>query len=153
MTFASVMPPEWVLKAILKQGGAFKASHEFRDEGQKERYFFVANRSPASDELIVLLTPTTQIDKRRRHHRERADLVLVAVGPSDYVDIARPSVIDCESPIRWPRATFEAQALAGKYKPLPALPTAIFVRILAAISESRTLSLMEKRLILEPDTA
>lgn len=66
-----------VLRTLLVPGGAFQASYEFLDEGVKSRLFVVANRSPATDEKIILFSTTTQIEKRRRHHGTRADLVLV----------------------------------------------------------------------------
>jgi hypothetical protein len=151
MTLASVVPPALILKAILVRGGAFKATYQFSTEGLKERYFFVINRRPDADDKVVLLTASTQEEKRRQCHGARADVILVTVEPAEYSELRQRSVIDCESLIKRPRKDFEAQALARAYKPLPVLPESVIGRIVCAIAASRTLSTAEKRLILEPD--
>jgi hypothetical protein len=147
------MTPEEILRAIMVPGGAFKARYQYWDEGEKDRYFFVANRRPDVDEKLILFTATTQESKRRAHYRARADLVLVTIEPAEYPSLAVRSVVDFESPpIKRARTVFEQHALDGKYRPLPALPDAIFQRMLGAVAESRGLSVAEKRLILSPDS-
>lgn len=148
----AVHPPS-VLRAVLVPGGAFRALYECLDEGPKNRFFFVANREPANDQTIILFSPTTQIEKRRSHHRHRADLVLVPLDSTVYPDVTSPCVIDCESWIKRKRAVFEEQALAGLYSPRTPLPLRLLAKIRAGVSASRTLSPAEKRLILAPDAA
>lgn len=121
-------------------------------EGIKDRYFFVANHSPATDDTIILLTTSTQVEKRRARHGARASLVLVTLEPSEYAELATTSVIDCDCAlIKRPRDKFETQALAREYKPLPRLPDPVIGRIRAAVAGARTLSAVEKRLVLGPE--
>lgn len=137
-----------VLRTLLVPGGAFQASYEFSDEGAKSRLFVVANRSPATDEKIILFSSTTQIDKRRKHHGGRADVILVPLDPKLYDGVTEPSVLDCESPVRRKRSDFVKHVEDHKYAPRTAVPASIMAKIVEAVRESRTLSPAEKRLIL-----
>jgi len=152
VNLGEVFPPELLLQAVLVRGGAFRADYEFWNEGLKERYFFVGNHEPHNDEKVLLFTSTTQIDKRQRHHRERAKLVLVEISKTDYPEIEQDSVIDCDCAIvRRARNDFEAQAKRREYRPLTPLPESIMAKICDAVRAAKTLSPVEKRTILGPD--
>lgn len=81
---ASPSASKLTLGALLVRGGAFWATYECHNEGMKRRLHVVANQNPAGDEKILLFTATTQIGKRRKHHKNRADLVLVPLDPAIY---------------------------------------------------------------------
>jgi len=142
-----VAPTALIARAILVRGGAFRAEYECLDEGKKQRFFFVANLNPENDSKIMLFTATTQIERRRKHHGNRADIVLVPLDPMTYPDIKQACVIDCESPIKRTREEFNRGVHAREYAPLGALPSTVCLRIAAAVREARTLSPTEKRLI------
>jgi hypothetical protein len=137
-----------LLQTILVRGGAFKARYECFDEGEKERIFVVANLKPTGDDKIMLFTATTQIHKRRKHHRARADLVLVPLDPLTYDGVTEKCVLDCESPVRRKRTDFLKDVEGHVYTPLTTVPESIMAKIVAAVRETRTLSPAEKRLIL-----
>jgi hypothetical protein len=121
-------------------------------EGEKDRFFFVANNDPQNSETIFLVTATTKIESRLKRHGARAGLVVVIVTRADYAELTEDSAVDCDCPIiKRPRAKFEAQARAKEYQPLPRLPEEIISKIHAAIASARTLSANDKRLILGPE--
>lgn len=152
MTLISVFPPGLVLQTILVRGGAFKARYEYSDEGERMRFFFVANSDPVSSETIFLLTATTQTDKRLKKHGARAKLVVVDLPKMDYPSIDVDSVIDCDCKIiRRPREIFELHSRSQKYHPLPRLLGTILSWVHSAIASARTLSANDKRLILGPE--
>lgn len=148
MKLSEVAPSKLILQTILVRGGAFLADYEFDGKGVKSRYFVVANHNPANDETIILFTATTQIDKRRAHRKDRADVILVPLDPVTYDGVKAPCVLDCESAIRRKRADFVKHVEERKYMPLTTLPEIIMARVVAAVREARTLSPAEKRLIL-----
>jgi hypothetical protein len=142
-------------RTLLVRGGAFHARYECLDEGAKERFFVVANINPANDDRIILFTATTKIAKRRAHHGQRADRVLVQLDPNEYDGVTEACVLDCESPVKRARGAFLRDVDERKYEPAATVPGSIMNRIAAAVRASRTLSAAEKRLIigdLEPGT-
>ena len=139
-----------VTRTLLAHGGAFRAAYQFLDEGHKERIFIVANAAPASDQKIILFSPTTQIEKREAHHKSRASLVLVPLHPSMWDGVTEPCVLDCEAPVKRKVEDFLKHCEEHKYKPLTSVPEAIMQKVVAAVGESRTLSAAEKRLVLGP---
>ncbi len=148
MKLFEAAPPDLVLRTLLVQGGAFTAKYEFLDEGAKKRFFVVANLDPENADTIILFTSTTQITKRRKHHKERAGLVLVPLNPKTYDGVVEECVIDCESPIKRKQADFLRDVKGRQYAPVTSVPEDIMKMIIEAVKEARTLSLAEKRLIL-----
>jgi hypothetical protein len=137
-----------VLQTLLVRGGAFRARCEFLSEGPKERIFVVANLKPAEDATIILFSATTQIAKRRAHHKGRAALVLVPLDPADYSGVTEPCVLDCESPIKRKISDFVKHVEDRQYTPLTTAPEAIMTKIVLAVRAARSLSAVEKRLVL-----
>jgi hypothetical protein len=143
-------------QTLLARGGAFYATYECSDEGEKVRFFVVANINPANDEKIILFTATTQIRKRRAHHGKRADLVLVPLDPKSYNGVTQLCVLDCESPIKRKKEVFLKDVDDRKYTPAGSVPEPIMKQIVAAVRAARTLSAIEKSLVIgesEPRTS
>ncbi|HEY5791797.1 MAG TPA: hypothetical protein VIS74_00770 [Chthoniobacterales bacterium] len=57
-------------------------------------FFIVVNRSPLSDELLILAVVTSQVDKVRRFRKSLPD-TLVALDPVLYAELSKPSIVDC----------------------------------------------------------
>jgi hypothetical protein len=141
-------PPEKIKKTILAAGGAFRKKHEYRNEGEKSRYFFILNRFPEKDDRLIIVTATTKIQQRKKH---RLPQVLVEIKPKDYPSLEEHSIIDCESAVIWNRAKFEEQINKGEVEPLATLPDFILEKLRTAISFSRILAPIDKRLVLGED--
>ena len=85
-------------KFILQPGGAFRCLYKFQpDKPLKNRFFFVLNRTPAADSILVLATPTTQTQRRREIRGKAGLAALVALSPADYSCVDQESLIDCNS--------------------------------------------------------
>ena len=146
--FEAASATKLVLRTILVRGGAFKAKYECLDEGEKTRFFVVANFDPEGSDKLILFTATTQVSKRRKHHRARADLVLVPLDPATYNGVSEVCVLDCESPIKRKKIDFLKDVQDRKYTPVTTVPEDVMQRIANSVREARTLSPAEKRLIL-----
>ena len=142
-------PPERIKKTILIRGGAFKKKHEFTNEGEKNRFFFILNKCPQEDDRLIIVTATTRIRKRKKH---RPSEVLVEVTPKEYASLAERSIIDCESCVVWRRTKLEEEVDECRIEPLQQLPKSILERICNAISCSKTLPPVDKRLVLEEES-
>ena len=137
-----------IRKAVFVPGGAFRKKHEFRNEGDKKRFFFILNRYPEKDDRLIIVTTTTKIKKRRK---QRLHEVLVEITHGEYSSLEKHSVIDCESYIIWRRSILEDEINKHKIEPLQPLPASILERLRNAISFSKTLATMDKRLVLEEE--
>lgn len=137
--------PDIIKNLIFVPGGAFLKSHQFRDESPQKRPFFILNTNPKKDNRLVIVNPTTNITGRKKH---RPAEVLVEIKPDDCSAIDRRSIIDCESCEIWHKLIIERQIEMGKIEPLQSLPQVLLGRIRKAISLSKTLAPIDKRLVL-----
>lgn len=142
------MPPEMVLSAILVPGGAFRKWHQFGDEGERFRFFFILNRNPQADNILVVVTATKQIEARKRC---RPPEVLVTIDPGEYDELSGESLIDCSSVHSWNRAKFETAVSDSKITPLKCLSQKILDRLRAAVSCSTIVQPDVKRLVLDEE--
>ena len=138
-------PPERIKREVFVSGGAFRKKHEFKSEGEKKRFFFILNRFPKEDDRLIIVTATTQIEKRKQH---RPLKVLVEITPREYSPLERNSVIDCESAFVRPRQLLEKEIHDHQIEPLVPLRVSILKRLCEAISHSRTLAPIDKQLVL-----
>lgn len=141
-------PPHLIRQSIIVPGGAFQAKYEFRQEGEKVRYFFILNQSPRDDAELVVVTATTQVERRRRH---RPQEVLVSITPADYEPLSKRSVVDCESAQTWPQSQLIERIAQREIRPLEPLPDEIMQKIHKAVAVAKTLSPHVKRLVLGED--
>ncbi len=123
--FEAASATKLLLRTILVRGGAFKAKYECLDEGEKTRFFVVANLNPEGADKLILFTSTTQIAKRRKRHKTRADLILVPLDPHTYDGVSEKCVVDCESPIKRKKADFLKGVENREYTPVTTVPESI----------------------------
>ncbi|PKL48756.1 MAG: hypothetical protein CVV39_03955 [Planctomycetes bacterium HGW-Planctomycetes-1] len=137
------LPEELKFSAIFTQGGAFKAN---LGEPSKKRYYFVLNKNPQHDDLIILSTSTTAYALHR--NCQGGDKVHIPLSPSDYSDFTENCLICCERPVRTPKNKLRKILNSQNYEILPPLPQSVLDKILNGIRKSSTVSPKEKQLIL-----
>lgn len=141
----SHFPADTIRQQILMPGGAFIIkSHQFESEPEKPRRCFILNRDPARDDALIIVFATTNIVGRKAC---RPPAVLVEFGPSQYSGLPKPSIVDCESYKVWHRPRIEKQIADGKIEALPRLPQGVLDQLRTAISNSKTLAPIDKRLV------
>jgi len=138
------LPSDFIKKQIFVPGGAFIKIHQFINEPPQKRRFFVLNKNPESDNKIITVHASTQIEKRKKHRQPE---VLVEIKPEEYPELTEHSIIDCESYIVWYKPVLESQIKKGKIKPLQQLPTLKLKELRNAIGRSKTLAPIDKRLV------
>lgn len=72
----------------------------FEEEGlssSEPHYFIVLNKNPRSEEFLILVCASSQVDKRKRIAKflRFPEKTLVVVFPSEYPTFKKESVIDC----------------------------------------------------------
>lgn len=93
------IPPKVRIPLCIEQGSVFNFQIDFNGTGRqsKNRYFVVLNRNPKKDVVLIMVTSTTQIAKKRDFIK-RAGIskqTIVSVLPSEYSVFTRESVFNC----------------------------------------------------------
>ena len=139
--------PEFISKHIFVPGGAFRKYHEFRDEGEKNRFFFILNRNPQKDDVIVLVTASTKIKKLKQQYRDRPE-VLVTIGPREYEPLPVLSIVNCEAARAELKSNIQQAIDAQKIEYLRPLPAEILRKLCDAIAKCKVIPPEDKRLVL-----
>lgn len=139
------LPPELKIRAVLTQGGVFKAKLESHRDSYS-RYYFVLNSNPESAELLVLSTSTTHFELHRSC--PGGNDVHVPLSPQDYAGFTQNCLICCNRPHAVAKQKLEAMLHSQEYEILEPLPPEILIRILKAIKISTVVSRKHKRLVL-----
>jgi hypothetical protein len=95
------IPPKIRIPLCIQQGSVFNFFINFSDSKResKNRYFIVLNRNPKTDVVLILITPTSQIDKRRKFIK-RAGFnakTLVEIKSKEYCVFEKDCAFDCNS--------------------------------------------------------
>ena len=105
------MPPQWnmsILNLTLRCGSVYYLQH--RDMTSSEpHYFVVLNSKPSSNEFLILIVASSQIEKVKRRRKHLPGSTLVEITPSDYSEFSKESIIDCNYCFR-----FSKQELLNK---------------------------------------
>jgi hypothetical protein len=138
------LPEKLKFRAILTQGGAFKAKVSQKDA--YPRYYFVLNRNPEKDENLVLLTSTTQFE----HHKfcDGGDDVHIPLSPQDYQEFTEHCLICCDRPMTLARKDVERKLMQQNYQILQPLPSDIVAKILRGIARSNVVPAKIKEFVL-----
>lgn len=72
----------------------------FQEEGLSSRephYFVVLNKNPRTEEFLILICTSSQVDKRKRiaQFLRFPEKTLVVISPSEYPIFQKESVVDC----------------------------------------------------------
>ena len=138
-------PKHTLEKSIFIEGGAFLIKqYEFRNEGLKDRRFFILNKNPSIDSVIITVHVTTKIETRKA---VRPPEVLVEIKCDEYMSLGKDSIVDCESYNVWNKKILCEKIAKGEIEVLSQLPVKILNKLRTAISNSKTLSPIDKRLI------
>lgn len=135
------------IDVCMRQGAVFRMRYAFDAEKPKYRYFIVMNQSPTTDPIILLLSPTTQLEKKDRLYAKSDFTPLVWMHPNDYPELETLCVVDCRASRKFDRA--ELLEMMGKkgFVFLKPLPDFLLQRIIDVMVHDRTIPNSVKRII------
>lgn len=134
-----------VFKQVWVQGGAFRKYHSSTNEPEKNRFFFILNKNPSQDNVILVATSTTKIEE---HKRKFSAAVLVELTSDDYAPLPETCLINCERARARNRKDFEKFITEKKIEVLWPLKPKIIGRIEKAIKACKILADEDKKLVL-----
>jgi hypothetical protein len=83
----------------IEQGSVFNFHIDFDGPGRKSgnRYFVVMNRNPKTDKVLIMITSTTQIEKRKEFIKrvKISEKTLVTVLQKEYPTFISESAFNC----------------------------------------------------------
>jgi len=143
------LPQHIIEEKIFVEGGTFlRKAYQFRNEKPKNRRFFVLNKNPKQDNRILTVHATTKAETRKA---VRPPEVLVEIKSAEYESLQEDSIVDCESWKVWHKPHLQQEIADGKIEVLAQLPYPILDKLREAISRSKTLYPIDKRLIIPED--
>ena len=97
------IPPKILITTCIEQGSIYHYNVELINrDGSKykgDRFFIVLNVNPKTDQVLILVTPTTKIANQQEYIKrvgEDSD-TLVTILPSDFRKLSTESVVNCNS--------------------------------------------------------
>jgi hypothetical protein len=138
------IPPKIRIPLCIEQGSVFNFFFDCSASGgqSKNRYFVVLNRNPKTDAVLVMVTPTTQIQKRKEFVKRAgiSDKTIVEIKAREHSIFTSNSAFDCNivhlvNMIDLIRKIEENGSMG-----YPKLPSNILKRIIAGINESPEIS-------------
>jgi len=140
----SRMPPDFVQKHLMVQGGAFRRNWEFKNEGTKWRYFFILNKSPVEDDRLLIVTATTKVQKTVRLFGP----AVVVVNPREYASLEQESAINPAMPQEKTKQEIIDAITRRAIHVIVPLPESVLARVLKAVETVTTITPKNKVLIL-----
>jgi hypothetical protein len=145
----TALPPRVLEQFLLVEGGAFRARYRFEnDTSAKHRYWFILNLAPRDDDVLVLVTPTTSIQRRRDARGSRLANALVDLTPQDHPGLACDCIVDCNSLVPWTKAELRSHIDANAVTPMDPLSREVLARLRHAVSFASVPSTRLKSLVL-----
>ena len=93
------IPAKVKIPLCIEQGAVFNFRMEVDGPKRqsKNRYFVVLNRNPKTDSVLILVTSTTQIAKRKEFIQRAgiSEQTIVSVSPKEYPVFTSESVFNC----------------------------------------------------------
>ncbi len=140
---------DFIGKQIFVPGGAFRWPQKLNGNVTKSRYFFVLNISPDSDEVVILVTPTTEIKKTYRCNFY-GDIVKISM--SDYSSLEKECVVNCSSPFKYSREQILQAIEKQEVELLPPIPSDLLKTLRDSLVQSIKVSDEIKSLVLEEES-
>ncbi len=126
-----------LLRLTLRQGSVYKMPHRALTS-PLPHFLVVVNRSPVSDEVLLLTVVTSNIDLRREFAVVNGDApeTIVVFGPDDYAELDHVSCIDCNDVKVMRAEEFEQAVRTNPSAPCLDLPSSVLDRVVAGILAS-----------------
>jgi len=138
------IPPAIRIPICIEQGSVFNFFHDAQGAGRasKNRYFVVMNRNPKTDTVLLLVTPTTQSEKRLAFVRGRgiSEKTIVNVLTTEYQPFSHDCVFDCNGLVEVKMSDLIARIEADGSDHYPKMPDTILSRLIHGVKESPMVS-------------
>ncbi len=124
----------------IEQGSIFNFHIDFDGTGRKSgnRYFVVMNCNPRTDKVLIMITSTTQIEKRKEFIRKAkiSEKTLVIVSPKECSTFKTESAFNCNDIHEVSMEDLVRKIEAGGSMNYPKISDSILKKLISGITES-----------------
>lgn len=145
------IPPKIRIPVSVIQGSVFNfyINFDYSNRQSKNRYFVILNRNPKTDTALIMVTSTTQIQKKRDFIKRAgiSDKTIVEVKVSEYPIFTSDSAFNCNDIFEVMMADLIRKIEENGSMNYPKISDNILKRIIAGVKESPKISQSIKDLI------
>lgn len=145
------IPPKIRIPLYIEQGSVFNFYIDFGDNKRqsKNRYFVVLNRNPKTDTVLIMLTSTKQIEKKREFVKRVgiSEKTIVEVKAKEYSVFTADSAFNCNDVFEVSMSDLIRKIEEDGSMNYPKLPTDILTRLITGIKASPSVSQDTKNLL------
>jgi hypothetical protein len=145
------IPVKVRIPLCIEQGSVFNFRLEVdgANRQSKNRYFVVLNRNPKTDTALILVTSTTQIEKRRAFVRRAgiSEQTIVVVSPKEYAVFSAESAFNCNDVIEVSMSELIRKVEDDGSTNYPKIPDSILAKLIVGINQSPRIAPAVKKLL------
>lgn len=145
------IPAKVRIPLCIEQGSVFNFKLEVNGEGRqsKNRYFVVLNRNPKTDTILIMITSTSQVAKKKEFVKRVgiSEKTIVIVSPSDYSVFKTESAFNCNDVHEVKISDLIRKIEEGGSINYPKISDTILARLIVAINDSPRVSPAIKKLL------
>ena len=135
----------------IEQGAVFNFHMEVSGTNRqsKNRYFVVLNRDPKTDSVLILVTSTTQITKRKEFVQRAgiSEQTIVVVSPNEYSVFTNESAFNCNDVIEVSTEDLVRKIEENGSMNYPKISDSILAKLIIGINESPRIAPAIKKLL------
>lgn len=143
--------PDIRIPICIEHGSVFNFLHQVDSpkKQSKNRYFVVMNQDPKTDKILLLVTPTTQIEKRRKYIRDVGidEETIVELAAKEYGGFSRDCVFDCNYLIEVSMSDLIKKIKESGSDHYQKMPGDIMKKLMNGVKKSPLVSDEQKRMI------
>lgn len=145
------IPPKVRIPLCIEQGSVFNFYITFDGVGRqsKNRYFVVVNRNPKTDTVLIMVTSTTQIIKKKEFVKRVgiSEQTIVSISPKEYPTFSAESAFNCNDVHEVSMQDLIRKIEEGGSMNYPKIPDSILAKLIIGINESPNVALAIKKLL------
>ncbi len=145
------IPPKIKIQLCIEQGSVYNFYIDFHDPKRqsKNRYFVVLNQNPKGDTVLIMITSTKQIEKKREFVKKLgiSRNTIVEVRAGEYNVFTRDSAFDCNEVFEVKMTDLIRKIEENGSMNYPKIPSHILTKLISGVKASPRISQAIKNLI------
>ena len=145
------IPPDVKIPICIERGSVFNFYIDFKDSSResKNRYFVVLNRNPKSDIVLLMLTPTTKINKVKMLIQKSKinEKTVVEIRAGEYCALNSDCIFNCNNVFEVKMENLIEKVREGGSMNYPKMPDEIVKHLVVGVKESPNVSQEFKSLL------
>lgn len=144
------LPPRLDVRSTIQPGSVYY----FRDRdltSTDPHYFIVVNKNPRTDQILLLVCSSSQLEKVRNRRALRPATV-VEISPRQYPDFTCDSIVDCNTVFERSIPELQQKHDAGRLRVQTVIAPDILEKLRDAVLESNQVEEEVKDMLIMQDT-